>query len=191
MSQLLAELNAKIAECRECPLHAGRTNTVPGEGRPDAEIMFVGEGPGAEEDAQGRPFVGRSGQLLTYMLNQIGVERPHVFIGNTVKCRPPENRTPLPAEMEVCKQYLQAQIALIHPKLIVTLGAPALLCMCGDKFKLGETVGREFVLHGQLFFATWHPSYVLRTQKLKSDYLRHFTRIRQLADVGFVLSAGK
>ena len=184
---LLTELNAKIAECRQCPLCEERTNTVPGEGRADAEIMFIGEGPGAEEDQQGRPFVGRSGQLLTYMLNQIGIERQQVFIGNTVKCRPPGNRTPLPAEMEACRPYLQAQMALIRPRLIVTLGAPALLSMCGEKYKLGETVGREYILNGQLFFATWHPSYVLRTQKLKPDYLRHFMRIKQVADAGFRL----
>jgi len=148
---LLDELHLEIMSCEQCPLHAGRTNAVPGEGSPDADIMFIGEGPGAEEDAQGRPFVGRSGKLLTMMLDQVGFERGEVFIGNVVKCRPPENRTPLANEVEACRHYLQAQLALIRPRVIVTLGVPALQAFFGQKYKLSSVVGRFIRSQGQLF----------------------------------------
>ncbi|MCD6119185.1 uracil-DNA glycosylase [bacterium] len=182
---LLDELHLEIMSCEQCPLHAGRTNAVPGEGSPDADIMFIGEGPGAEEDAQGRPFVGRSGKLLTMMLDQVGFERGEVFIGNVVKCRPPENRTPLANEVEACRHYLQAQLALIRPRVIVTLGVPALQAFFGQKYKLSSVVGRFIRSQGQLFFATWHPSYVLRAQRNRPDYLRHFKKLRGAKDRDF------
>jgi uracil-DNA glycosylase len=183
--QLINELNAMIADCRQCPLHETRKNTVPGEGNLEAGIFFVGEGPGADEDEQGRPFVGRSGQLLTTMLNHVGIERSEVFIGNIVKCRPPGNRDPMPVEVEECRAYLQAQISIVRPKVIVTLGAPALSYFFESRYKLGSVVGRFIRNQGQLYYAMWHPSYVLRLQKLKTDYIRHFKRLRARMDQNF------
>jgi DNA polymerase len=117
----LEKIATEVATCQKCPLHQGRTNTVPGEGRPDAAIMFVGEGPGFHEDRQGKPFVGASGNFLESMLNGIGLQREDVFIANVVKCRPPGNRDPQSDEIEACSEYLDRQIALIDPKVIVTL----------------------------------------------------------------------
>ena len=191
---LLDDLHKKILTCTECTLHVGRKNAVPGEGRPDADIMFVGEGPGAEEDEQGRPFVGRSGQLLTQMLTQVGIERQSVFIGNIVKCRPwqknaetgaIENRKPAPEEMHTCIHYLHAQIALINPKLLVFLGGTALEAFFGPKYILSRVIGQFIRYHGQPVFVTWHPSFVLRSPRNRADYLKHFKKIRQLADRSF------
>ncbi|MEP0814301.1 MAG: uracil-DNA glycosylase [bacterium] len=187
---LLDELHKKILACTECPLHQGRKQAVPGEGRSDADIMFVGEGPGAEEDEQGRPFVGRSGQLLNQMLSQVGFDRNQVFIGNIVKCRPPENRNPNPDEAAACRHWLQAQIALIRPKVIVLLGRVSLEAFFGTRYALGRVIGQFIRFQGQLFFVTWHPSYILRAQKNKSEYLKHFKKLRSLADKNFELPEG-
>ncbi|MEK7806748.1 MAG: uracil-DNA glycosylase, partial [Chloroflexota bacterium] len=111
-----------VERCTDCPLSRSRTNAVPGEGPADAEIMFIGEGPGYHEDRQGRPFVGPAGQFLEGLLASIGTGRERVFIANMVKCRPPENRDPLPAEIAACSKYLDRQIELVNPRLIVTLG---------------------------------------------------------------------
>ena len=122
----LEEIAGQIRVCTACPLSGSRQNTVPGEGNPNhPDIMFVGEGPGADEDAQGRPFVGAAGQLLNKMIEAMGYNREEVFIANIVKCRPPGNRVPLPEEMNACVPYLKAQIALIRPKIIVALGKTA------------------------------------------------------------------
>lgn len=186
---LLDRVHKQILTCTSCPLHAGRTNAVPGEGNPDAVIFFVGEGPGADEDAQGRPFVGRSGQLLTQMLGQIGFSRSDVFIGNIVKCRPPGNRDPSPAEAEECFHYLQAQIALIRPKVIVILGSVSLVAMLGPKYTIGKVAGNFITHKGQLFFATYHPSYILRSQSQKGKYLSHFKKLRSAYDRDFVFDS--
>ena len=119
----LDEVAQAVRDCADCPLHRGRTNAVPGEGSPWAELMFIGEGPGFHEDRQGRPFVGPAGQLLEGLLASIGTNRNDVFIANMVKCRPPDNRDPEPSEIAACKKYLDRQIELIDPKLIVLLGA--------------------------------------------------------------------
>src|SRR5690349_25172400 len=118
----LVELYKEVGRCTKCPLHETRTKAVFGAGNADAELMFAGEAPGAEEDRQGLPFVGRAGQLLNQLLGEIGLERADVFIANVLKCRPPGNRDPLPEEIEVCKPYLFRQIQLIEPKVICTLG---------------------------------------------------------------------
>lgn len=164
---------------------------MPGEGNPDADMFFIGEGPGADEDEQGRPFVGRSGKLLTEMLHQIGIERSEVFIGNVVKCRPPDNRKPEAEEMLACRHYLQAQLALIKPKVIVTLGGVALAAFFGTGQTLSKVIGKFVLRHGQLFFPVWHPSYVLRAQSQRKEYLRHFKRLKKLVDRGFVLPSGE
>ncbi|HCL26255.1 MAG TPA: uracil-DNA glycosylase, partial [Dehalococcoidia bacterium] len=122
----LDQVAVQVRSCTSCPLHAGRTNAVPGEGNPNADVMFIGEGPGYQEDRQGRPFVGPAGQLPEGLLASIGTNREEVFIANMVKCRPPGNRDPAPAEMAACTKYLDRQIELVNPKLIVTLGRFAL-----------------------------------------------------------------
>src|SRR5436309_14198083 len=121
MSTILAQLAAEAAGCTRCRLASGRTQVVFGVGNPDADVMFIGEGPGYHEDKQGEPFVGAAGQLLTRLLGEIGLRREDVYIANTVKCRPPGNRDPLPDEIESCRPYLEEQVKLVDPRIIVTL----------------------------------------------------------------------
>ncbi|MCC6905932.1 MAG: uracil-DNA glycosylase, partial [Anaerolineae bacterium] len=122
MTDSLTQVAAEVTACTRCPLHQGRLKPVSGEGRPDADILFIGEGPGAQEDQTGRPFVGASGKFLGELLASIGLQREDVFIANVVKCRPPNNRDPEPGEIEACRSYLERQIELISPRVIVTLG---------------------------------------------------------------------
>ncbi len=159
----LAKIAARIAVCRGCRLCETRTNTVPGQGHPAPDIMFVGEGPGADEDAQGLAFVGRAGQLLTDIIGAMGLTRDEVFIGNIVKCRPPENRKPEPDEMAACIPYLKEQIALLKPKVIVALGATAVQGLFGDDMT-GITKLRGKWLEYECIptMPTFHPAYVLR-----------------------------
>jgi DNA polymerase len=137
----LAELNEKMRRCTACPLARGRTKVVPGEGRIDADIMFIGEAPGYYEDQQGRPFVGAAGQFLEQLLNGIGLKRSDVFIANVIKCRPPSNRDPLPAEIDACSGWLNEQIEVIDPKVVVTLGRYSL-----GRYFPGQPISR---IHGQ------------------------------------------
>lgn len=159
---------ADIASCTQCALHQARTNTVPGEGSPHPEIMFVGEAPGADEDAQGRPFVGRAGQLLTKMIEAMGLARDEVFIANIAKCRPPDNRKPEPQEMALCIPYLKGQIALLKPRVIVCLGGTAtegLLGLTGITKQRGSWHSFE----GIDVMPTFHPSYLLRKPGAKRE----------------------
>ena len=133
----LEEISHLVSRCTDCGLHRGRKRAVPGEGAADAELMFIGEGPGAQEDLQGRPFVGPAGRFLDELLASIDLRREQVFIANMVKCRPPQNRDPLPDEVSACSKYLDRQIELIDPKLIVTLGRFSLV-----RFFPGESIGR-------------------------------------------------
>ncbi len=158
----LESLAAEVAACHACELADTRTNTVPGEGTLKPEIMFIGEGPGADEDEQGRPFVGRSGQLLTKMILAMGCTREQVFIGNIVKCRPPGNRAPTPEEMAGCIPYLKRQIAVIRPKLIVCLGATAAKGLVQEKLPIGKTRGHWREFEGIPVMLTFHPAYLLR-----------------------------
>ncbi len=160
----LASLAARIAVCTQCPLHKTRTKTVPGQGNTQPGILFIGEGPGADEDLQGLAFIGRAGQLLTRLIVRMGYQREEVFIANVVKCRPPENRKPLPEEMKACLPFLKEQIAILNPKIIVTLGATALEGVL-------PALGKVFItrLRGQWMeydniplMPTFHPSYLLR-----------------------------
>jgi len=166
----LEEVAAHIASCRNCALCQGRTHTVPGEGHPDGpDIMFVGEGPGADEDAQGRPFVGKAGRLLTKMIEAMGYKREEVYIANVVKCRPPANRKPLPEEMEMCLPYLRRQIGLIKPKIIVGLGATAMDGLLGRKVAITRMRGVWQEYGGIKLMPTFHPSYLLRDPSKKKD----------------------
>ncbi|MBS3812950.1 uracil-DNA glycosylase [Candidatus Bipolaricaulota bacterium] len=146
-----------------CPLSQSRTNAVPGEGKDDADLMFVGEGPGAQEDALGRPFVGRAGDKLTEILNSVNIDRGNVFITNVVKCRPPENRNPKSDEQEACLPYLEAQIAEINPSIIVTLGNTATKALLDKDRGITKIRGNFYNWRGNIqVFPMYHPSYLLR-----------------------------
>ncbi len=163
-------LEATVHGCERCALASGRTCAVPGEGNIDAVVMFVGEGPGFEEDRQGRPFVGASGRFLTEMLHRVGIDRKDVYITNVVKCRPPSNRDPQPAELEACADYLTRQVELVNPRIIVTLGRFSMHRWFPD--------GSITKLHGQLrnigrgrvAMALFHPAAALRNTQWRADF---------------------
>jgi DNA polymerase len=156
-------LQAAVRGCTKCALHATRTQTVFGVGNPRAEWMFVGEAPGADEDAHGEPFVGRAGQLLNAMLFAIGLKREEVYIGNVLKCRPPGNRDPQPGEVAQCEPYLVRQIELIRPKLIVALGRHAAHSLLKTELPLARLRGQRLSYHGIPLVVTYHPAYLLRS----------------------------
>jgi DNA polymerase len=166
----LDEIAGQIRVCSACPLHTSRKNTVPGEGNPNRpDILFVGEGPGADEDDQGRPFVGAAGQLLDKMIAGMGYKREDVFIANIVKCRPPGNRVPLPEEMIACVPYLKAQIALIKPKIIVALGKTAVQGLLQQDVAITKFRGTWCRYEGIALMPTYHPAYLLRSPGKKGE----------------------
>ncbi|MSQ05953.1 MAG: uracil-DNA glycosylase [Dehalococcoidia bacterium] len=172
----LEEVARAVRQCTLCPLHQGRANAVPGEGPASAEIMFIGEGPGAQEDRQGRPFVGPAGQFLDGLLASIGLTRQQVFIANMVKCRPPQNREPQPSEMAACRPYLDRQIELINPRLIVTLGRISLF-----RYFPGESItrvrGKLREKDGRLIYPVLHPAAALHRQELRAAIIDDFRGI--------------
>jgi DNA polymerase len=179
----LAAVAAEIAGCRACRLCEGRTNTVPGEGDPDASILFVGEGPGEQEDLSGRPFVGRAGQLLRRMiLEEVGLPPERVFIANIVKCRPPGNRAPAPDEAAACLPFLRRQVAAVRPRILVTLGNPATRSLLQTKEGITRLRGKPVVKGGFTFFPTYHPSYLLRNPPAEPEGRADFRAIRALLD---------
>lgn len=165
-------LKTAASSCTKCRLAAGRKNVVFGAGKTDSPLIaFVGEGPGADEDEQGEPFVGQAGQLLTAAITKgMKLRREDVYIANVVKCRPPENRTPLPDEVQCCSQYLFAQLALLQPKVIVALGGPAQLALCGVEQGITKLRGRWLEWQGIKVMPTFHPAYILRNPELKKDF---------------------
>lgn len=165
----LGKIVGDIRECRLCPLCKTRIQTVPGVGNPRARLMFVGEAPGADEDKQGEPFVGRAGQLLTRMIGAMGLKREDVFIANVLKCRPPENRTPLPAEVEKCEPYLIRQIEMIRPEVICSLGAVASSTLLKTETTISKLRGNFHSYHDTPLMPTFHPSYLLRNDSAKKD----------------------
>ncbi len=168
--EALRIIQEEIGECTRCPLaFQGRHTVVFGEGNPYARLMFVGEGPGADEDAQGRPFVGRAGQLLNNMINAMGLQREQVYIANIVKCRPPQNRTPEPAEAITCSQFLLRQIDVIRPEIIVALGSTAATYLLGGKSPLSALRGRVHEMHGTKLVVTYHPAFLLRDPRQKKE----------------------
>jgi len=164
----LKDIAKEVAACRKCVLGTTRTNSVPGEGNPNAQLVFVGEGPGADEDAQGRPFVGRSGQLLDKIIIAMGLKRSDVYICNIVKCRPPENREPRPEEIISCLPFLKKQLGLIRPKVIVALGAPSTRTLLETNKPIGQMRGKFQDFYFDDFsppiklMPTFHPAYLLR-----------------------------
>jgi uracil-DNA glycosylase family 4 len=161
----LAEIREAMGKCRRCKLHRGAKNLVFGEGSPSARLMFIGEAPGAEEDLQGRPFVGAAGQLLNNMLNKLGLEREEVYITNVVKRRPPENRDPEPDEIKACLPFLLQQIKAVRPQVIVTLGKIATQALLGTKEPITRLRGRWQRFDHIRVMPTFHPSYLLRFPK--------------------------
>ena len=157
-------IEERICQCQRCPLSSSRKNAVPGEGNRNAELMFVGEGPGRDEDIQGRPFVGRAGQLLTKIIKAMNFEREDVYITNVVKCRPPENREPHPGEIEQCKEYLLEQIDLINPRVIVTLGNVSAHFFIPIRSGVTTLRGNFYPFNDILVMPTFHPSYLVRNE---------------------------
>lgn len=162
-------LYEECMSCQKCQLCEARTNVVFGEGTRNAEVMFIGEGPGEQEDLSGRPFVGRGGKLLDDMLAMIDLDRSKVFIGNMVKCRPPKNRDPLPAEQEACIGYLRNQVALIRPKIIICLGRIAAMKLIKDDFKITRDHGQWFEKAGVQMSALFHPAALLRDPRRRPE----------------------
>ena len=169
-AEALAAIRVDIGDCTRCKLHTlGRRQIVFGVGNPDAELMFVGEAPGADEDVQGIPFVGRAGQLLTKMIEAMGFRRDDVYIANVIKCRPPENRNPDPDEVETCEPFLFQQVAAIQPKVIVALGSFAAKTLLKTTAPISRLRGRVYEYGGAKLVPTFHPSYLLRSPGQKRE----------------------
>jgi uracil-DNA glycosylase len=181
----LDQIAAEVASCTRCPLHQGRTLAVPGEGHPDTEVVFVGEGPGYNEDQQGRPFVGAAGTLLNELLKQIGWKRQEVFITNVVKCRPPGNRDPEPSEIAACAPYLKRQLEVLDPPVIVTLGRHS-LGHFNPGARIGATHGTVSAVDPEtgapdaVTFAMYHPAAALRQGSLKQTMLADMANLPQV-----------
>jgi len=166
----LEAIRAEIGDCTRCPLaYAGRKKIVFGDGSPAARLMFVGEGPGADEDAQGVPFVGKAGQLLNNMIAAMGLKREEVYIANIVKCRPPGNRVPEPVEANTCSQFLVRQIDVVRPEVIVALGATAATYLLGVRQSLSGLRGRWHTCRGAKLAVTYHPAFLLRDPRQKAE----------------------
>jgi DNA polymerase len=169
------------ADCSRCKLHTlGRTQVVFGVGNPNADLMFVGEAPGADEDVQGEPFVGRAGQLLTKIIEAIGLRREDVYIANVIKCRPPGNRNPEPDEVDQCEPFLFRQIDTVKPKVIVALGKFAAQCLLRTNDPITRIRGREFKYRDAILIPTYHPAYLLRTPSAKREVWEDMKRVRAI-----------
>lgn len=175
----LEELAAEIARCTECPLHQGRTHAVPGEGPEDAEIMFIGEAPGFHEDQQGRPFVGAAGHFLEELLASIDLTRDDVFITNVIKCRPPGNRDPLPEEVNACEEYLDRQIELLDPTMVVTLGRFS-MARAFPKARISRVHGQPRKIDGIVYYPMYHPAAALHRPSLRDTVEEDMRRIPDL-----------
>lgn len=174
----LSTLEKKYHNCTMCSLHQERTQVVMGEGNPYSPLMIVGEGPGRDEDLQGRPFVGRAGKLLDSILEAAEIPRQQIYISNIVKCRPPGNRTPSDEEMGTCIAILREQFSFIKPQIIVTLGAAATRAMLDPKAKISQVRGKWIERSGVRFMPTYHPAYLLRNPAGKQDAWNDFQLIR-------------
>lgn len=174
----LDELRQLCSECSLCELHRGRTKVVFGAGNPHAEIMFIGEGPGEQEDIAGEPFVGRAGRLLDKYFYAMDIEREDIYIANMVKCRPPQNRDPSPEEQDICLQYLKEQVRLIKPKIIICLGRIAAQKLIDPGFKVTKQHGEWTERNGVLMMGTFHPASLLRNPAQKPAALEDFMKIR-------------
>jgi uracil-DNA glycosylase family 4 len=185
LDDTLLKIREDMGDCTRCKLHKGRNKIVFGDGNPKAELVFVGEGPGADEDAQGLPFVGRAGKLLTQMIEAMGLLRKDVYICNVVKCRPPENRTPEPDEVLTCSPFLLRQIDVIKPKVIVCLGAVAAKTLLQTTRGISQYRGEWQEWRGRKLLATYHPAYLLRNPPAKADVWKDLQKV--MAELGLQL----
>ena len=181
----LTSIREDLGDCTRCKLHTlGRKQIVFGVGNPNADLMFVGEAPGADEDVQGEPFVGRAGQLLTKIIEAIDLKREDVYIANLIKCRPPDNRNPEPDEAEQCEPFLFQQIDSIKPKVIVALGKFAAQALLKTTDPISKIRGREFTYRDAVLMPTYHPAYLLRTPSAKREVWEDMKRVRELLREG-------
>lgn len=171
------ELEEVVKQCRKCRLCETRKNVVFGVGSREADIMFIGEGPGADEDAQGEPFVGKAGKLMNMAFDMLGVKREEVYIANIVKCRPPNNRNPQDDEAENCLDYLRNQVILVKPKIIVLLGSVALKNVLGKEYGITASRGKWLERKGILYMPTWHPAALLRDENKKIDFIKDLKQV--------------
>jgi uracil-DNA glycosylase family 4 len=185
----LLKTREDLGECTRCKLHSTRHKIVFGDGNPKAELVFVGEGPGADEDAQGLPFVGRAGKLLTQMIEAMGLQRKDVYICNVVKCRPPENRQPEEDEVKTCSPFLLRQIDVIAPKVIVCLGATAAKTLLQTNRGISQFRGEWLEFRGRKLLATYHPAYLLRNPPAKSEVWKDLQKV--MAVLGLEVKKGK
>jgi DNA polymerase len=185
----LLKIREDLGECTRCKLHSTRHDIVFGDGNPKAELVFVGEGPGADEDAQGLPFVGRAGKLLTQMIEAMGLQRKDVYICNVVKCRPPENRQPEEDEVSTCSPFLLRQIDAIAPKVIVCLGAVAAKTLLQTNRGISHFRGEWLEFRGRKLLATYHPAYLLRNPPAKSEVWKDLQKV--MAVLGLEVKKGK
>ena len=181
-SDALDALRVEIGpDCSRCKLHGlGRRQVVFGVGNPNADLMFVGEGPGADEDIQGEPFVGKAGQLLTKIIEAMGMKREDVYIANVIKCRPPQNRNPEPDEVEQCEPFLFRQIDIVKPKVIVALGKFAAQSLLKSTDPITRIRGREYKYRDAILMPTYHPAYLLRTPSAKREVWEDMKRVRAI-----------
>lgn len=166
------ELEQSIVNCNKCKLCVNRKNIVFGQGNKNADIMFIGEGPGADEDIQGLPFVGKAGKLMNMAFEGLGIKREEVYIANIVKCRPPQNRVPEPDEAESCLNYLRNQVILVKPRIIVLLGSTALKNILGKELSITASRGKWIEKKGIYYMPTWHPAALLRDENKKIEFWR-------------------
>ena len=180
-AERLRRIRDELGDCTRCRLHGGRSHLVFGVGRPDAELMFVGEAPGRDEDRQGEPFVGRAGQLLTRIIEAIDLRREDVYIANVIKCRPPQNRNPERDEVETCRPFLFAQIDAVRPRVIVALGSFAVRTLLDDdRLPISRARGRVYACRGARLVPTFHPAFLLRSPDRKRDVWEDMKRVRSL-----------
>ena len=175
-------LSSEAHDCTKCRLSATRKNVVFGVGNPNADLMFIGEAPGRDEDEKGEPFVGRAGQLLTDIIKAMKLTRDDVYIANVIKCRPPENRNPEPDELDACRPYIQRQVELVNPKVIVTLGRFGLQSLTGKSYSVGSVRGQWLEYNGIKLMPTYHPAYLLRNPAAKKDVWADMKKV--MAELG-------
>lgn len=173
------ELEQSIVNCNKCKLCTNRTNIVFGVGNKEADIMIIGEGPGADEDKQGEPFVGKAGQLMNKALTGLGIKREELYIANIVKCRPPSNRVPEQDEAEACLNYLRNQVILVKPKIIVLLGSTALKNILGKEYSITAMRGKWIEQKGIYYMPTWHPAALLRDENKKIEFWNDLKEVRK------------
>lgn len=176
------ELEESIKNCKKCKLCMDRTNIVFGTGNKNADIMFIGEGPGADEDRLGEPFVGKAGQLMDKAFKALGIDRQDVYITNIVKCRPPQNRVPEQEEAQACLNYLRNQVMLVKPNIIVLLGSTALKNILGEEYGITAARGKWVEKKGILYMPTWHPAALLRDETKKIDFWKDIKEVKRKAD---------